>query len=258
MSNGLMSEIQRQEKYLSELPKDFKYPLFNTKRALESQRQNGYRNTAVAAREIIDNGFEAGATKVHVVFESVSSRGRDIVKSVAMIDNGSGMIPPMARFSLSWGGGTHFDDPNFIGKFGFGLPNASINQTKQVEVYTRTSKKEPLTRAWLDLDAYKDYGQQSVPEPEIGATEAQPSCIRTALHLQSTKQNRQNRRAKQLHASALCGGQNRVLALLGAPLLPRHQHRRGDGNRRIRADQDAHHQRKREAAQHLAAEDVQR
>jgi hypothetical protein len=169
MSNGLMSEIQRQEKYLSELPKDFKYPLFNTKRALESQRQNGYRNTAVAAREIIDNGFEAGATKVHVVFESVSSRGRDIVKSVAMIDNGSGMIPPMARFSLSWGGGTHFDDPNFIGKFGFGLPNASINQTKQVEVYTRTSKKEPLTRAWLDLDAYKDYGQQSVPEPEIGA-----------------------------------------------------------------------------------------
>ena len=45
---GLMSEIQRQEKYLSELPKDFKYPLFNTKRALESQRQNGYRNTAVA------------------------------------------------------------------------------------------------------------------------------------------------------------------------------------------------------------------
>ena len=112
---------------------------------------------------------EAGATKVHVVFESVSSRGRDIVKSVAMIDNGSGMIPQMARFSLSWGGGTHFDDPNFIGKFGFGLPNTSINQTKQVEVYTRTSKKEPLTRAWLDLDAYRDYGQQSVPEPEIGA-----------------------------------------------------------------------------------------
>lgn len=166
MTDVLMNEVQRQKKYLSELPADFNYPLFNTKRALESQRQNGYRNTAVAAREIVDNAFEAGATKVHVIFESVKSRGREIVKSVAFIDTGSGMIPQMARYSLSWGGGTHFDDPNFIGKFGFGLPNASINQTKQVEVYTRTDAKQPMMKAWLDLDAYKDFSQQSVPEPE--------------------------------------------------------------------------------------------
>ena len=165
MSDILMSEVERQKKYLSELPADFIYPLFNTKRALNSQRQNGYRNTAVAAREIVDNAFEAGATKVHIIFDSVKSRGRDVVKSVAFIDTGAGMIRQMARFSLSWGGGTHFDDPNFIGKFGFGLPNASINQTKLVEVYTRTEKREPITKAWLDLETYSDYAQQSVPEP---------------------------------------------------------------------------------------------
>jgi hypothetical protein len=165
MSDSLMSEIERQQKYLSELPKDFKYPLFNTKRALDSQRQNGYRNTAVAAREIVDNGFEAGATKVEVVFETVKSRNRDLVTAVAFIDDGSGMIPQMARFALSWGGGTHFDDPSFIGKFGFGLPNASINQTKFVEVYTRIGPKEPITKAWLDLDTYKDFAQQTVPPP---------------------------------------------------------------------------------------------
>jgi hypothetical protein len=165
MSDNLLTEVARQKKYLAELPKEFNYPLFNTKRALDSQRQNGYRNTAVAAREIVDNAFEAGATKVEIIFDSVKSRGREVVKSVAFIDNGAGMIPQMARFSLSWGGGTHFDDPNFIGKFGFGLPNASINQTKVVEVYTRTDKKELVTKAWLDLDTYKDYVQQSVPEP---------------------------------------------------------------------------------------------
>ena len=63
-------ELERQEKYLAELPPDFTFPLFNTKRALDSQRQNGYRNTAVAAREIVDNALEAKATKVHVIFET--------------------------------------------------------------------------------------------------------------------------------------------------------------------------------------------
>lgn len=178
MSDSLMNEIQRQEKYLSELPKDFNYPLFNTKRALDSQRQNGYRNTAVAAREIVDNGFEAGATKIEIIFETVKSRNKEIITSVAFIDDGAGMIPQMARFALSWGGGTHFEDPNFIGKFGFGLPNASINQTKLVEVYTRTGKKEPITKAWLDLDTYKDFAQQTVPSP---TTAELPDFVRKHL-----------------------------------------------------------------------------
>ena len=70
VKDQLLNELERQEKYLAELPDNFSYPLFNTKRALDSQRQNGYRNTAVAAREIVDNSLEAKATKVHVVFDS--------------------------------------------------------------------------------------------------------------------------------------------------------------------------------------------
>ncbi len=167
-SDRLLSEIERQKKYLAELPEDFTFPLFNTRRALESQRQNGYRNTAVAARELVDNAFEAGASKVHVIFETKQNGSREVVSSIAFIDNGAGMLPKMARFALSWGGGTHFEDPDFIGKFGFGLPNASINQTKLVEVYTRTSKKEQITRARLNLEDYNDYRQQSVPEPTAG------------------------------------------------------------------------------------------
>jgi hypothetical protein len=163
--DNLLNELERQQKYLAELPPDFTFPLFNTKRALESQRQNGYRNTAVAAREIVDNAFESQAKKVHVVFDTATHTTRPVVSSVAFIDNGAGMLPNMARFALSWGGGTHFDDPNFIGKFGFGLPNASINQTRKVEVYTRTKKGDPIVKAWLNLDDYKSFDRQSVPEP---------------------------------------------------------------------------------------------
>jgi hypothetical protein len=167
MSNDrLLSEIERQKKYLSKLPDNFEFPLFNSQQALESQRRNGYRDTASAAREIIDNSLEAGATEIHVVFDRhKSTKGKDLVTSVAFIDNGSGMLPKMAQYALSLGGGTHFDDSNFIGKFGFGLPNASINQTRRVEVYTRTEKKESITMAVLDVTRVKMHGLQTVEEP---------------------------------------------------------------------------------------------
>ncbi len=167
----LLTEIERQNKYLNELPENFEFPLFNTRRAVESQRRSSYRNTAAAAREIVDNAIEAGATKIHVVFDyptHIKKHGRrEAVSSIAFIDNGSGMLPRMARFALSWGGGTHFDDPDFIGKFGFGLPNASINQTRVTEVYTRTKKKETFTKVVLDIrpETLKDHSAAVIPEP---------------------------------------------------------------------------------------------
>jgi hypothetical protein len=164
VSDRLLSEIERQKKYLARLGENFQFPLFNAVQALESQRRNGYRNTAAAAREIVDNAMEAGAKRIDVVFNK-STRGREIVKSVAFIDDGPGMLPKMARYALSWGGGTHFDEPNFIGRFGFGLPNASINQTRRVEVYTRTNASDPITLAWLDADDFPATGLQVIKEP---------------------------------------------------------------------------------------------
>ena len=77
-------------------------------------------------------------------------------------------FPKMSQYALSWGGGTHFDDPNFIGRFGFGLPNASINQTRRVEVYTKTADAEVITRAYLDADTFPAHGIQEIPAPEEG------------------------------------------------------------------------------------------
>src|SRR5207249_7468914 len=87
-------------------------------------------------------------------------------RRIAFIDNGAGMIPEMARYALSWGGGTHFDDPSFIGKFGFGLPNSSINQTRRVEVYTKTDPSTNFVRAHLDITQFGEYGIQEIPAPE--------------------------------------------------------------------------------------------
>lgn len=155
------TEIERQQRVVSSLGDDFAFPLFNGRQAVESQRKSGYKNTARASREIIDNSYESGAKKVWVVLKRPDEKSRarherkDAVASIAFIDDGPGMIPEMARYALSWGGGTHFENPTGIGRFGFGLPNASINQTRRVEVYTRTSKKDAWVVAVLDITKEK-------------------------------------------------------------------------------------------------------
>ena len=167
-SDRLLTEVERQQKYLDRLPTNYAFPLFNASQALESQRRSGYRNTASAAREIVDNAMEAGATRIDICFarpkQLKAHQRAESISAVAFIDNGSGMIPRMAQYALSWGSGTHFDDPAFIGKFGFGLPNASINQTRLVEVYTKVRGSKTVTKAWLDAREVKDHGLQQIPE----------------------------------------------------------------------------------------------
>lgn len=165
LNDSLLSEIERQQKYLDRLPKNFAFPLFNARYAIESQRRSGYRNSAAASREIVDNAIEASANRIDLVFDLKREGKKEFVNAIAFIDNGSGMLPQMARYALSWGGGTHFDEPHFIGRFGFGLPNASINQTRRVEIYTRTDKKSRFAKAHLDLNEFRDFDMQSIPEP---------------------------------------------------------------------------------------------
>lgn len=178
-SDRLLTEVERQHKYLAALPVDFTFPLFNTKNALESQRSSAYRDTAAAAREIVDNAIEAAGERVHIVFDTYQNggKGKRLIRSIAFIDNGAGMSNffddstgkerQMARFALTWGGGTHSNDPQFIGRFGFGLPNASINQGRRTEVYTRTGTSMPFTKAVLDIDEFaNNYGMQSIPPAE--------------------------------------------------------------------------------------------
>lgn len=173
LGTSLLTEIERQRHYLAQLPENYEWPLFSGRQAVESQRRSGYKNTACAAREIVDNAFEAGAKNVWITFERPKEKDRkaneprEAVSAVAFIDDGPGMLPKMARYSLCWGGGTHFEDPNLIGKFGFGLPNSSINQTRRVEVYTRTDSSQPWMRAVLDInfDNVPSHGMVKIPEP---------------------------------------------------------------------------------------------
>jgi hypothetical protein len=160
--SALLSEVERQDRYLAELPAKYNFPLFDGRLAVESQRKSGYKDTARAAREIVDNAVEAGAKNVRILLDKAGEAAgrekgarRDGVVNVAFIDDGPGMRPRMIRAALAWGGGTHGKEPGRIGRFGFGLPNSSINQTRRVEVYSKTADAKGWSMAALDINEGK-------------------------------------------------------------------------------------------------------
>jgi hypothetical protein len=60
----------------------------------------------------------------------------------------------MVRASLIWGAGTRATNPDGFGKYGYGLPSASISQCYRVEVYLRTTDGS-WHSAYLDIDEIK-------------------------------------------------------------------------------------------------------
>src|SRR5260370_42704309 len=51
MDPKLLTEVERQEAVLVELPEDYEFPLFDGRQAIESQRKSAYKNTARAGRD---------------------------------------------------------------------------------------------------------------------------------------------------------------------------------------------------------------
>jgi hypothetical protein len=86
----LLTEIERQKKYLNQLPEKYEFPLFNTRHALDSQRRSGSRHTASASREIVDNAIEAGATRIDVILQRPERlkehQRQESVSAIAFID----------------------------------------------------------------------------------------------------------------------------------------------------------------------------
>jgi hypothetical protein len=115
--------------------------IFSTQ-VIESMRDNGYKSTASAVAEIIDNSIEAGAEKIAVVtFEEKTKQKRKPVHSIAIYDDGGGMSPEVMECALQFGGGTRHNNNSGMGRFGMGLPNASVSACKKVTVYSWRKNK---------------------------------------------------------------------------------------------------------------------
>jgi hypothetical protein len=136
---------------------------------LAALRQAGYRSTATAIAELVDNSLEAKANNIEIITISrsamVSRRTSNQVESIAVLDDGEGMSVDVLGSCLSLGWGTRLESREGLGRFGFGLKGSSISQARRVDVY---SWKEPnkVFKVYLDLDEIKKGNLTLLPDVE--------------------------------------------------------------------------------------------
>ena len=129
--------LKRQEAYIEKIESGgFDYGLTVAGAFVRSIRNLGYRSPATALDELIDNALEAGASNVHIAFGYDASSDRKPV-SIAIIDDGYGMVPKMIRAAVVWGGTDREGSRNLFGRYGYGLPSASVSQGKRFRVISR-------------------------------------------------------------------------------------------------------------------------
>ena len=137
--------------------------------AVKAMRDSGYKNTAYALAELIDNSVQANANSVEVVcieaHQQVKERSRRRIQKIGIIDNGTGMTPQTLSLALQFGNGTHLTDRKGIGRFGMGLPNSSISQCRRVEIWTWQSGPYNAMYTYLDVDEIESRKMLTVPKP---------------------------------------------------------------------------------------------
>jgi hypothetical protein len=147
-----------------------RHDLVPTALAIEAMRDNGYRNTAYAVAELIDNSLQAGARHVELLcreqWVQMPQRRRLTIQEIAVLDDGSGMDRPTLRKALQFGNGTRLHDRSGIGRFGMGLPSASISQCKRLDVWSWVDGPQDAIYSFIDLDDVAAGRMDTVPEPE--------------------------------------------------------------------------------------------
>src|SRR5437867_10993294 len=108
-SPDLKSDLEAQHQYVEKLRQSGErgFQLIERSAFVEGMRDSGYKSTATAIDEFVDNAIQAQATRVDIAYDVVSPDGNQHdIGTIAIIDNGHGMEPEMIRAAVPWGG-TH-------------------------------------------------------------------------------------------------------------------------------------------------------
>ena len=133
-----------------EMPQGGKVGIVLDRNFIVATRDTGYKSTASAISELVDNALEAGADDIQIAIAEVV--GKDINKiRVTVLDNGCGMTLQEMRLALQFGGTSRFNQRVAQGRFGMGLPNSSVSQARRVDVFS-WRKQNRINHTYLDVD----------------------------------------------------------------------------------------------------------
>ena len=142
------------------------FSIFGAKHYLGAVRSMGFRTTAEALFELVDNSIEAGADQVEVFAVSTEApNGRMAISTLAVLDNGGGMDPVLLRKSLRFGDGNRFDRRG-MGRFGVGLPQASLHQADEIKIWSWQAGIPNAISTALSVPKMNAGEMNDVPEPE--------------------------------------------------------------------------------------------
>ncbi len=105
------------------------------------EKNAGYKSTVHALAELIDNAFEAEASNVAIVLQ-VDSMSQ--LQQIAVIDDGNGMDADILQMAICEKAGAYMERQRQsgsstrrkLGKYGVGLPKASISQCNRLTVWS--------------------------------------------------------------------------------------------------------------------------
>jgi len=130
---------------------------------IKATRDSGYKNTVSAVSELVDNSIQAEAQNIHIEITR-HDNGTQYPLKLYVLDDGHGMSAEVLHQALRFGGSTRFNDRTGLGRYGMGLPNASLSQAKCVEVYSWQNPRYVIY-SYLDVDEIADGRMEFVPRP---------------------------------------------------------------------------------------------
>lgn len=132
----------------------------------DALRNTGYKNIESAVSEIIDNSLEAEAKNIFIILdENIDPiSGRKFVSEIAFLDNGVGMNTTVLEGCLGIGSTTR-QKRKGMGRFGVGLPQASLYACPEVEVYSWQNGIDNCQKVFLDINKVKEGAQTELEDP---------------------------------------------------------------------------------------------
>jgi Histidine kinase-, DNA gyrase B-, and HSP90-like ATPase len=137
-------------------------PIVDSPNFLLATRDSGYRSTAYAVAEFVDNSLQAGATLVAI--DVLTNPENPYPIELLIVDDGAGMDKRTLASALSFGGSSRFGDRSSLGRYGMGLPNGALSCARRVEVITWRGNRVLTSR--LDLDELVGSRRRSLPPVE--------------------------------------------------------------------------------------------
>ncbi len=135
-------------------------------------RNIGYKSNVEAIAELIDNSIQAYSERIDLVFDFAKGGSASKPTQLAIMDNGHGMDPGMLRLAMMWGGTHRENDRSGLGRFGYGLPCATVSIGRRFRIYSKVLDGK-IHGVTLDLDLL-DQGQYRNLEGEITVPPALP------------------------------------------------------------------------------------